>query len=72
MQGYKCPHCGNQIFDEEALLCHFCGESLRRAAGRLPLGRQGFLGRIRYADRGVAWYFLTFLVLCALAFLFLR
>ena len=65
MEGHICPHCGNPVFDEDALLCHFCGESLQRAG-------QGFLGRIRYANRRVVWYFLTFLVLCALAFLFLR
>ena len=72
MEGHICPHCGNPVFDEDALLCHFCGESLQRAADRLPLGGQGFLGRIRYANRRVVWYFLTFLVLCALTFLFLR
>ena len=67
MEGYICPHCGNLIFDEEALLCHFCGESLRRAAGG-----GGFLGRIRYANRGILWYFLTFLVLCGFALLFIK
>ena len=50
MQGYRCPHCGNPIFDEEALLCHFCGESLQRAG-------KGFLGKIRYADHRILWYF---------------
>lgn len=65
MAGYTCPHCGNPIFDEEALLCHFCGESLQRAGG-------GFLSKIRYANNRIVWYFLTFLVLCGLAFLFLR
>lgn len=65
MQGYKCPHCKNPVFDEEALLCHFCGESLRRAG-------RGFLGRIRYANRRAVWYFLTFLVLCGFVLLFLR
>ncbi len=29
-----CPHCKNPITDEDALLCHFCGESLgRRSSG---------------------------------------
>ncbi|MBI3616905.1 MAG: zinc-ribbon domain-containing protein [Candidatus Omnitrophica bacterium] len=64
MQGYRCPHCGNPIFDEEALLCHFCGESLRRAG-------QGFLGKIRYSNHRIPGYFLTFLVLCGLVFLFI-
>ena len=40
MEGHICPHCGNPVFDEDALLCHFCGESLQRAAA--PLGGQGF------------------------------
>lgn len=65
MEGHICPHCKNPVFDEEALLCHFCGESLQRAG-------QGFLGRIRYANRRVVWYFLTFLVLCGFVLLFLR
>ena len=65
MQGYRCPHCGNPIFDEEALLCHFCGESLQRAG-------KGFLGKIRYADHRILWYFLALLVLCGLVFLFIR
>ena len=65
MAGYTCPHCGNQIFDEEALLCHFCGESLQRAG-------QGFLGKIRYANNRILWYFLTFLVLCGFVFLFIK
>lgn len=27
---YRCPHCKNPIYDDEALLCLFCGESLGR------------------------------------------
>jgi len=26
-----CPHCQQPINDEDALLCHFCGESLQRS-----------------------------------------
>lgn len=37
---YTCPSCKNPIYDEEALLCHFCGESLRRG--------RGFLGTMKY------------------------
>ena len=34
MSEYKCPHCAMPIYDDEALLCHFCGESLgRRSSG---------------------------------------
>ncbi|MBN1871056.1 MAG: zinc-ribbon domain-containing protein [Candidatus Omnitrophica bacterium] len=28
-----CPHCGNPIYDDEALLCLYCGRSLRRKIG---------------------------------------
>ncbi len=56
MEGYYCPNCKNLIFDEEALMCHFCGESLHRAG-------KGFLGRIKYANQKVIWYFLIFFVL---------
>jgi predicted nucleic acid-binding Zn ribbon protein len=34
-----CPHCQQPIHDDEALLCHFCGESLRRTSG-------GFMGKM--------------------------
>ncbi len=56
MSEYKCPHCGMIIFDEDALLCHSCGESLERAG-------KGFLGRIRYSNQKVVLFFLTFAVL---------
>jgi len=42
MAEYICPHCHNPIYDDEALLCHFCGESLGRPG-------HGFLGRLKYA-----------------------
>ena len=38
-----CPHCHNPIDDEDALLCHFCGESLHRAG-------DGFLSQMRYGN----------------------
>jgi len=60
-----CPNCKNPIYDEDALLCHFCGESLQRAG-------DGFISRIRYSNKKVWWYFLTFLVLLAFVLLFIR
>lgn len=36
---YICPNCKKPIYDEDALLCHFCGESLNRS--------EGFLGKIK-------------------------
>jgi len=40
MSEYKCTHCGNPIYDDEALNCLFCGEALHRDTG--------FLSRIRH------------------------
>lgn len=65
MSEYICPQCQNPIYDEDALLCHFCGESLSRAG-------KGFLGNIRYANKKVAWFFLVFVILLAYVFLFIR
>ncbi|MBI5415218.1 MAG: hypothetical protein HZA29_00215 [Candidatus Omnitrophica bacterium] len=65
MEGHICPHCRNPIFDEDALLCHFCGESLQRAG-------KGFLGRIRYGNNRVLWYFLAFFVLCGFVFFLVK
>lgn len=25
-----CPHCKQEIYEKDALLCHFCGKSLER------------------------------------------
>ena len=33
MGEYICPHCGNPIYDDDALLCMYCGESLKRDVG---------------------------------------
>jgi hypothetical protein len=30
MAEYICPHCKKPIYDEDALLCLYCGESLQR------------------------------------------
>lgn len=65
MSEYICPHCRNPIYDDDALLCHFCGESLNRAG-------QGFLGRVRYANQRVVWFFIVFFVLLAFIFLAIR
>ena len=65
MEEYICPNCKNSIYDEDALLCHFCGGSLQRAT-------KGFIGQIRYSNRQVMWFFLVFVVLLAFVLLFLR
>ena len=58
MEEYICPHCKNPVYDDDALLCHFCGNSLQRAG-------KGFIGRIRYSNRQILWYFLAFFALLA-------
>jgi len=30
MAEYICPHCHKPVYDDEALLCLYCGESLNR------------------------------------------
>jgi len=62
MEEIICPHCKNPIYDDDALLCHFCGESLKRAS-------KGFIGKVRYGNNQVLWYFAAFAIL--LAFLLL-
>lgn len=42
MAEFTCPNCGNPIYDEEALLCLYCGNSLRR--------KIGFMGRIKHVS----------------------
>ncbi len=44
----ECPHCHRPIYDEEALLCHFCGESLRRTS-------RGTLGWFRRLSGPMGW-----------------
>ncbi len=64
MGEYICPHCKRPIYDDDALLCHFCGESLERAG-------KGFLGRVRYSNNRAVWFFVLFLVLISFVFLVL-
>jgi len=56
MEEYICPHCKQPIYDNDALLCHFCGGSLQRA-------NKGFISRIRYANHQVILFFVVFLVI---------
>ena len=42
MEEYSCPHCNNPIYDEEALSCLYCGESLKRDIG--------FMVKIKYSQ----------------------
>lgn len=54
-----CPNCHQSVYDDDALLCHFCGESLRRAS-------QGLLGRMRYHTPNALWM----IAVALLAFMF--
>jgi len=56
MGEYKCPHCKNPIYDNDALLCHFCGESLDKSS-------KGALGKMRGADPKIGWIFIVLWVL---------
>ncbi len=54
-----CPHCKNNIYDEDALLCHFCGNSLSRASSG------GVFGVMRGAGMKWAWITVGLLILAA-------
>jgi hypothetical protein len=54
-----CPHCKEVIHEEEALLCHFCGESLRRTSG-------GMMGKMTAFKWAIA--LIVLVVLAMLAF----
>lgn len=62
MAEYICPNCANPIYDNDALLCHFCGESLQRAS-------TGLLGKLRYSNRKMIWIVIASLALLAFIFL---
>ncbi|MDD5116025.1 MAG: hypothetical protein PHW98_03060 [Candidatus Omnitrophica bacterium] len=55
MPVYICPHCKNPIYDDDALLCLYCGESLRRPVG--------FFGKLRYPRPAVIIAFLALIIL---------
>ena len=59
-----CPHCKNPIYDEDALSCHFCGNSLARASS-------GVFGKMREA--GSKWMWITIvIILLAMVLLTMR
>jgi len=55
-----CPHCKNPIYDEDALSCHFCGNSLNRASSG------GVFGKMRGAGMKWVWVMVALIVLAAL------
>jgi len=60
-----CPHCKNPIEDEEALLCHFCGESLQKASS-------GALGKLRYANNSILWIFIILMIIFGFVMVFIQ
>ena len=62
MAEYICPNCGKPIYDDEALLCLYCGESLRRGGG--------FLGRLRYPHHQVIVVVVVAIVLLSFMLMF--
>lgn len=61
MAEYICPNCRKPIYDDEALLCLYCGDSLKRSVG--------FMGKFKYPTPRVMLAIVVALLL--LAFLFL-
>ncbi len=61
MAEYICPHCKRPVYDDEALLCLYCGESLKR--------RVGFMGKIRYPQSKMVLIILVGLILLSFVLL---
>lgn len=64
MGEYICPNCGKPIYDDDALLCLYCGESLRRS--------HGFMGRLKYSPIKLVTFLIVLIVLIAFLILILR
>lgn len=59
MPEYICPHCKKPIYDDEALLCLYCGENLERGVG--------FMGKMKYPiPRILIVIGITILIVCFL------
>lgn len=55
MAEYICPHCKKPVYDDEALLCLYCGESLNRGVG--------LLGKLKYPRRKTVIIVIVLLVI---------
>lgn len=64
MAEYICPHCRKPIYDDEALLCLYCGESLNRSVG--------FMGMIKYPTPRVIITIAVVVVLLCFCFVMVR
>lgn len=61
MPEYICPHCQQPIYDDEALLCLYCGASLNRPVG--------FMGKLKYIKPKIIAIIIV--ILAAVSFLLL-
>ena len=65
MSEYVCSHCKKPIYDEEALFCLYCGESLNRNIG--------FMGKLKYpTPRIIATIVVVSVLLCFIAVIIIK
>ncbi|MDD5195894.1 MAG: hypothetical protein PHQ96_09545 [Candidatus Omnitrophica bacterium] len=64
MPDYLCPHCKKPIYDDEATLCLYCGESLERPSG--------FMGNIKYSRPKIIAAVIALIVILTFLLLMLR
>ncbi len=64
MGEYICPHCGKPVYDDEALLCLYCGENLERGVGTL--------GKMKYSTHWMIVLAVVVVVLVAFILLMLK
>lgn len=64
MPEHICPHCKKPIYDDDALLCLYCGESLNRGIG--------FMGKMKYPTPKVIIVIAVILVLLSFIILISR
>jgi len=64
MSEYICPHCKKSIYDDEALLCLYCGGSLGRSVG--------VMGKLRFAKPHIIIVGIVVLMLFSFMLLLMR
>lgn len=64
MAEYICPNCKQPIYDDEALLCLYCGESLQRG--------RGFMGKMKYPTPKIIVVITVIFILIAFMLLMLK
>ena len=64
MSEYICPHCKKPIYDEDAILCLYCGESLKRSIGTM--------GKLRYPKPKIIIIIVVSLILVSFIILMSR